>query len=358
MAYSQSNWTLPYISSMLTGLYPSQHNYTTRDPVEQRLGLNNEIKRISEVLSDNDYYTIGNFTQVSWYPDCGWAKGFDEYKFVPRKWSKDAVNINWVIDALNNYNYQDLAIFSHFDRLHKPYVCLDQDSSTSNINVQILSDLDNGNKIPMIKHQIETIDKEVGVLIGYLKNTKQFDNTMIIISGDHGISLPNWKKGMSYSDFEEMIRVPLIIKQPKGTYKNIVKPVNANTSILHEILKTINIQPPDYIKEFLDGNYISYKGYAVTETIRRPDENKYSISLTDENFRYWLQLEMNWDSFSIQSHVGEKLFKINKINYFADESIDLIDQYPEDVKTRQKVALEFLNSNLKFQKKYPISSLA
>jgi hypothetical protein len=356
MAYSQSNWTLPYISSMLTGLYPSQHNYTTRDPVEQRLGLNNELKHISEILRDNDYYTIGNFTQVSWYPDCGWAKGFDEYKFVPRKWSNDAVNINWVIDTLNIHDYQDLAIFVHFDRLHRPYVCLDQYPTTSNIDLKTLDILNSGNKIPIIKHQIEALDKEIGVLIAYLKNTKQFDNTMLIVSGDHGISPSNWKKGLPYSDFEEMIRVPLIIKYPTGDSKVIESPVNANTSIFHKILEEKNIPLPEYFNEYLNNSYISYKGCAVTETIRRPNENSHSISLTNQNFRYWLQTEIDLVELSINNIIDEKLFKVDNQTFNVDESLDLADKYPSETDIFRDIAIEFLKYNFDFQKKYPLQS--
>ena len=35
--------------------------------------------------------------------------------------------------------------------------------------MQILASLDDGNKIPMVEYQIEAIDKEIGVLIAYLK---------------------------------------------------------------------------------------------------------------------------------------------------------------------------------------------
>ena len=73
----------------------------------------------------------------------------------------------------------------------------------------------------------------------------------------------------------------------------------------------------------------------------KDQKNSYSISLTDQNFRYWLQIELDLVELSIQKVVGQKLFRVDKNFFYPDESMVAKNKYPEKIKTK-KVALIFL----------------
>ena len=65
--------------------------------------------------------------------------------------------------------------------------------------------------------QLKVFDDQIGIIIDYLRRTNQYDDTMIILTGDHGVAIsPNWDmRSRHYAHYEEHSRVPLIIKSPK-----------------------------------------------------------------------------------------------------------------------------------------------
>jgi uncharacterized sulfatase len=66
----------------------------------------------------------------------------------------------------------------------------------------------------------EQIDDAIARIIETLKQTGQYDNTLIVYTTDHGELLGDhglWNKGPFH--YEQAIRVPLIIKWPQQKYK-------------------------------------------------------------------------------------------------------------------------------------------
>lgn len=53
-------------------------------------------------------------------------------------------------------------------------------------------------------------------VIGELLAAVDFDNTIVVLTGDHGWSLGEHAEWAKYSNFEVAVRVPLIIRQPNG----------------------------------------------------------------------------------------------------------------------------------------------
>ena len=77
---------------------------------------------------------------------------------------------------------------------------------------------------------MEYLDEQIGKLISTLKKAGKYDNTMIIITSDHGQAI-NEHGYMLHSTYlyDELVRIPLIIKYPNGKkfeakkgYQNLV----------------------------------------------------------------------------------------------------------------------------------------
>jgi hypothetical protein len=77
---------------------------------------------------------------------------------------------------------------------------------------------------------MEYLDQQIGKLVSTLKNAGKYDSTMIIITSDHGQAI-NEHGYMLHSTYlyDELVRVPLIIKYPnnkkfdkKNGYQNLV----------------------------------------------------------------------------------------------------------------------------------------
>jgi arylsulfatase A-like enzyme len=68
------------------------------------------------------------------------------------------------------------------------------------------------------KLEVESVDKAIGALLDELHATNQYDETCIVLTADHGEALgEHGRVGHSSGLFDELLRVPLIIKPPKSS---------------------------------------------------------------------------------------------------------------------------------------------
>jgi len=97
-----------------------------------------------------------------------------------------------------------------------------------------------------------TDEKLIKPLVNLLKSLKIYENTMIIVTSDHGeefFERKAWLHG--HSLYNELIRVPLIIKFPNMNYKNLrVTEAGRLTDIMPTVLDVIGL---DYDDDALDG---------------------------------------------------------------------------------------------------------
>ena len=178
---------------------------------------------------------------------------------------------------------------------------------------------------------------------------------MIIITGDHGMAYPPlWKGKNYYAHFEQHVRTPLIIKYPDWLEKKpsvIDEPSNATLCAFQEILFARGIDTPDYIKK-LPQNNDDYKKYAITETIFHPEQDNYGVTLVSREIKYWMFGEVNWENCTFRKIIDEKLFLVAE-NGHVNEEINVINEYPEQLKIVRPLAVKFIADNLEFQKSHP-----
>lgn len=353
-SYSTADSTLPSIMSYLTGVFPSQHSFGDYDiPIYQK-NTSNYFDFLAKILSDENYTTICQTSYPRFDPMHGWGNGFDRYYQAEYPWSNDApdaAKINRVMESLNDDN---LFIFFHLTRLHAPFLSSDHLQSPQNVNVKELDLAHHGNFLPMYLSQIKIFDDQIGTIIDYLKRTKQYDNTMIILTGDHGVSMPpNWDMGkISYAHYEEHSRVPLIVKTPNWNnydYKKIDKsPISSQKKIFEMILEFNNIPLPRYFQK-LPQYFKEYEGLAITETVYHPKKNNYGISLVSNNYKYWMLAQVDWKNLKMIKILEEKLFLKDNSNGLVFEDENLIKKNPTIANDFQKKALDFFYQSSKFR---------
>lgn len=90
-------------------------------------------------------------------------------------------------------------------------------------------------------------DEHLGRLLAYLKAANVLDDTMVIITADHGESLGDHNFiGHSFVVYQELVHVPLIVHDPDGRFP-AGKRIQTNVStrrIFHTVLDLAGIQPP------------------------------------------------------------------------------------------------------------------
>jgi len=98
-------------------------------------------------------------------------------------------------------------------------------------------------------NEMACLDYEIGQLLNRLKELKVYDDTLIVITSDHGELLGEHEEfGHGNWLYQELLHVPLIVKYPQG--KNggqVIKKYIQNSDVFAEILEQAGIELPPAI---------------------------------------------------------------------------------------------------------------
>lgn len=300
-AYTTSPWTLPAHASLFTGLYPSQHNthaehFWLDDFYLTLAEMLNDAGYQTVCFSNNDYISSYH-NLVQGFDDC-WYKGdwIDNRKVVAKGLGKSIIStFSWFWNLFQihimerviknpasiwdyptaavtnkailewlNYGYdrsKPFFIFVNYMDAHAPYNP-DEETARLFMNEKDLSssyrkelrfppveyclDLSKGgyteNDISVINAlydaDIRYLDGELERFFDKFKNIGFYDETMIIITSDHGEYLGTRNRlahGLGLHN--EVLHVPLIIRYPSlfmpgSSYDDIVTIIDITGTIL------------------------------------------------------------------------------------------------------------------------------
>ena len=91
--------------------------------------------------------------------------------------------------------------------------------------------------IPVYMGLVRQIDDQLGRLFEYMKQTDQFDNTMIVFTSDHGDYLGDHWLGEKDLFHEPSVRIPLIIVNPNSTADE------TRGSVCTEMVEAVDLLP-------------------------------------------------------------------------------------------------------------------
>jgi len=307
-AFAQSTWTKPSAASILSSLYPSVHKVEYFESY-----FDKKLLRLPDFLKNLGYknYAISAMGQVS--TPMGFNKNFDifidlykENKITYKEKIKNK-NVEEILkleevslplsEDINRY------IFPYFDidskdkfffiwsiDTHVPYnppkefnKFLDPSyegkiTGKENDLKRIHGDKDKKRIIDLYDCEIYYNDFQIGVLIEELKNKKLYDDSLIVITGDHGESFrfEEANVGHGHIPFDDLIKIPLIIKFPKSLYRG---------REVTEIVQHIDIMPT--ILSFLGIDYKNLdciQGQNIIDLLEKKIPiNKYTYSETRQS---------------------------------------------------------------------------
>jgi hypothetical protein len=209
---------------MLTSLYPFQHGVIDWESV-----LPDTLVTLAEVLADHGYSTAC----VMNTPALGGAyqilQGFEQVT-VTEKVDRDAFETSGDALDLIRHAGRPFFILVHYSDAHSPY----RPPMKYVDKVRLETDVDpysrrrtepvQGEKPDSVRIAVERImydgcirlaDDGVRVILDYLDEAGLRDDTIVVLTADHGEAF--WEHGMGFhagSTYEEVIRVPLIVTYP------------------------------------------------------------------------------------------------------------------------------------------------
>ena len=124
-----------------------------------------------------------------------------------------------------------------------------------------LTSLDKEHLINLYDAEIAYVDAEIGKLMAKLKKMGLYDNTLIVLNSDHGEAFGEHQKyyhGMTV--YDEMVRVPIIIKPPHS--RNKKKKIHGqvrNIDIMPTVLDYCGLEAPEdcdgqSLRSFIEGD--------------------------------------------------------------------------------------------------------
>lgn len=250
--YVQGAWTKPSTASLFTGLFAFQHG--VREGHEPEEGkertfttqvLDDGFPTIAERLRDAGFATFGVVKSRHLLPEYGFAQGFESY-FGPEEVDSDTGRVDKVLGIVSRskapfFGYLHLAGPHHpfppkgrdpeFMKRHGfPYdeaarIAAGVDFTRAAIKDEILEgrvrlEPEDARYLNLlydaVTRRVDTGD--VARLIEGLKRLGIYDNTLLVLTADHGEELYD-HEGYAHGHalWDEVIRVPLIVKFPKGT---------------------------------------------------------------------------------------------------------------------------------------------
>jgi len=260
LAYAPSSSTAPSHATMFTSLYPITHQV-----LKQGHKLSQEDYTLAECLSANGYQTAAVVASFVLDAKFGFSQGFSFYdddlksstvSIHRNYWKNQPDVIDQIADATTQKTIAWLKkqrsaerpffLFVHYFDPHAPYVppepFLSQFAPPGKQPTELEKIID------QYDGEIAFTDREIGKLFETLKKIGIEENTLVVVTSDHGEGLGQHDHlGHSINIYEEAVRVPLLFRWPNRiTQGRIFSDPVELVDLVPTILDLISIKPDGF----------------------------------------------------------------------------------------------------------------
>ncbi len=258
--YANAPHTSPSVVTMFTGLLPETHSIRSFSHP-----LPDNLTTLPEHLKAIGYITtgfIGNYVLKL----CKIDSVFDtSYIIKPTGISNSTMDIETTKEVIQNLDYsRPNFVYIHFLPPHKPY---NPPLPFKNVFVKTRNDEAAAGKMEKTMERFQVFENKgyidysyktylnnllygdylVGEILKTIKEKKLFDSAMIIVASDHGEAFAEHGKFThSTTNYQEMIHIPMFIKLPFQTTRDIIKESYSHLDLLITLASILPIKKNDY----------------------------------------------------------------------------------------------------------------
>ncbi|MFB6180429.1 MAG: sulfatase [Candidatus Nanohalobium sp.] len=251
-AFAPSGWTPPSHASMFTGKRPTDVGGTSPEPE-----IKSGTETIASRLSEKGYRTAAYHTAAHISKEAGYSQGFDKYKDVrheyPRKktlnpfmWADTMLQRIWgrkdrelfltyLLNREIKTSEEPLFVFTNYQTPHRPYAphfLAKSRFGNTEVSAEIQQLIDDGKEelgrkasngeidiseedrealLNLGRAETYRVDFYIGRLVKKLKKEDMYENSVLIITADHGDNFG--ENGLFEHGYlsKENLHVPLII---------------------------------------------------------------------------------------------------------------------------------------------------
>lgn len=256
---SPSPWTLPAHASLLTGLYPHRHGLTSHD-----VTLSESVATLASTLAAHGFATAGVVNSHNLSTLFGLNRGFQKFEYVKeevgqREPSRTITDLatQWLQESGEQ---QRLFLFVHYYDVHSDYRSRPEyerqfvrpyqgraDGTTAQMVAEragkiVFDQADAQHLLDLYDAGIRQMDDELGRLLAALGSG---DDTLLVVTSDHGEEfLEHGGVLHGRTQFEEVVRVPLIVRGPGVPSGVRVSTTVSLIDVMPTILAAAGITPP------------------------------------------------------------------------------------------------------------------
>ncbi len=248
-AVAQAPGTRSSMTSILTGMYPSSHGIC--GPADR---LAEEVDTLAEVLSGAGYVTGARVNHPNLLRRFNHHQGFDDHVYLRPKLpfhAKDSSSFLVLYGALRRRFAEGMVegarrveryyrggedvtaagslfmqahvgerffLLLHYMEPHEPYFRHPLDGHAVARDADVDPDPERAGEIgELYAGEVAHLDEQLRLLFRYMREEGLWEESLVIVTADHGEELGDhggWWSGQAL--YEELIRVPLMVKYPAG----------------------------------------------------------------------------------------------------------------------------------------------
>ena len=281
-AFTTSTWTIPTHTSMLTGLFQSEHRI---ENIKADRALNKQIHTFPEILAKEGYLTSAFSQNLLFSPKFNFnyfgefftsddlleARGLTRklqemavsnhgLRTSAAKYIKKLISLRLVFDQMldwvgRNSSDSPFLMMSNIANVHYPWA-LPVDILVKNrtlprkreyLGLDPFRFNSEAKEVTQDHREIwkelylgatQHVDREVGRFITRLQDQGVLENSVVVLTSDHGEMLGDYRDivGHTLSLHDNVIRIPLILHHPDLQSGRVVEPVVQNIDLFPSIL--------------------------------------------------------------------------------------------------------------------------
>jgi len=257
--------TTPSHVSIMTSTYARQHGVYNNKTI-----MSPHSVTIAEILKDAGYHTAAFVSAIPVRSSLGLDQGFEffdqdfdpEFNYIERRAEQVT---DRAIEWMRNYaGRKPFFVWVHYFDPHKEYVPPGKFKNLHlPVNKMLKGDygsaeqrVDKAEQAIIYKAlyagEISYTDKHLGRLLDWMRTEGHYDNTMTIVTADHGETLDEPGRGLRFAHptvYEEVVHIPLIIRTPgqEDQGGKIVRKAVCTLDILPTVMDFLDIPIPGVI---------------------------------------------------------------------------------------------------------------
>lgn len=307
-AHANAPWTLPSVASLMTSTPPPRHGAE-----EENLRLDPDLPTLAGAFAAQDWLSAAFVTHIFVSSLYGLDEGFVEFRETSINWNRER-NVQLTAREVNNYvqpwldrhaeapSFLYVHVFDpHWDYVPPEpfsarYTDPDYDGAPSGTYEYIrpfqtpamqMSRAELRNSIGLYDGEIAFTDAELGRLFRHLRELGIWNDLLLIVTADHGEGFEEhgWM-GHTRTLYEELLRVPLIVKLPGGRPEGWRARVDETVPLIDlapTILELAGLRIPD-----------TFMGQSLVPLMRAPGPARPVVARTLRIFQRVALIDAGW----------------------------------------------------------------